>query len=317
MSRLGQIEHVVAAADFSGPGQAAAVMAHRIAVASDAALSLVHVEEPIGSSYPGSAALIPKEIVDRVEQSVRETSERQLEDLRASISAGRPPVKRIETVALIGSPAAAIERYAVEEEADLIVLGGRGRSQVRAWLLGSVARALSTDSPSPVLLVRPGDETRFDGTFHRILVGIDYSPAARLLVETAAGLLARGGLLELVHVATAPTPWSIPDDVTVTATIERASQARLDHESDRLRRFSEEIQLGQTHVALDVEVGGAADMLLEHAAGMHADLIAVGAHRRERISEKLLGTVADRVLRHSNLPVLLLPGPAVGPGTPA
>jgi nucleotide-binding universal stress UspA family protein len=55
-------------------------------------------------------------------------------------------------------------------------------------------------------------------------------------------------------------------------------------------------------------------MLLEHAAGMHADLIAVGAHRRERISEKLLGTVADRVLRHSNLPVLLLPGPAVAPG---
>jgi nucleotide-binding universal stress UspA family protein len=38
-----------------------------------------------------------------------------------------------------------------------------------------------------------------------------------------------------------------------------------------------------------------------------ADLIVVGAHARSNLSERILGTSADRVLRHATTPVLLIP----------
>lgn len=309
VSGPGRIEHVVAAVDFSAPAAVAARVAVRIASAHDAVVSLVHVEGPFGSGYPGSAALIPRDILDRVERSTIEHNQNRLEALRRELQ-GRAKNPPMVPVSLIGAPTEAICTYAEDERADLAVVGGRGRSAVRAWLLGSVAHRLSITAPCPVLVVRGGDERRFDGTFHRIVVGVDYSSFSRPLVEAAASLLARGGLLELVHVAVAPRGSSRGDD-EIEAVFARASRAVLQAESERLSGFSDKLELGRPHVALDVEIGGAADLLLKHAHKMHADLIAVGAHRRTHLAEKLLGTVADRVLRHAEVPVLVLPGPAV------
>jgi nucleotide-binding universal stress UspA family protein len=47
--------------------------------------------------------------------------------------------------------------------------------------------------------------------------------------------------------------------------------------------------------------------ILERAEEISADLIALGAHGRSGLDERLLGTVADRVLRHARMPVLLYP----------
>ena len=40
---------------------------------------------------------------------------------------------------------------------------------------------------------------------------------------------------------------------------------------------------------------------------MDADLVVVGAHGQDGILENVVGTVADRVLRHAYAPVLLYP----------
>lgn len=309
MNGQGRIEHVVAAVDFSAPAAVAARVAVNIAGANDAVVSLVYVEAPFGSGYPGSTALIPRDILARVERSTIEHNQERLEAMRRELL-GRANEPRVHPVALLGAPTEAICTYAEDERADLVVVGGRGRSAVRAWLLGSVAHKLSISAPCPILVVRGGDEKHFDGTYHRIVVGVDYSSFSRPLVEAAASLLARGGLLELVHVAVAPRGSSRAGE-ELEPVFARASRAVLDAESERLSAFSDRLELGTPHVALDVEIGGAADLLLKHANTMHADLIAVGAHRRVHIAEKLLGTVADRVLRHAEVPVLVLPGPAV------
>ena len=53
--------------------------------------------------------------------------------------------------------------------------------------------------------------------------------------------------------------------------------------------------------------GSPAAAILARAEESHADLIVMGAHGRTGIGEKLIGTVADRVLRHTTVPVLLYP----------
>ena len=53
-----------------------------------------------------------------------------------------------------GVPAEELLRAAVEEKADLIVLGSRGLSEVRAFLLGSVSDKVSHHAKCPVMSVR-------------------------------------------------------------------------------------------------------------------------------------------------------------------
>ena len=54
-----------------------------------------------------------------------------------------------------------------------------------------------------------------------------------------------------------------------------------------------------------VEIGRVEDVILSSAAG--ADAVVVGSHSRTGIAEKVIGTTADRVLRHSATPVVLVP----------
>ena len=51
-------------------------------------------------------------------------------------------------------PGEEILRAAADEKADLIVLGSRGLSQVKAFLLGSVSDKVSHHAKCPILIVR-------------------------------------------------------------------------------------------------------------------------------------------------------------------
>lgn len=73
--------------------------------------------------------------------------ERIAEELRAI-------VPEVVTVVRAGSPADEIIRVASEEDADLIVVGGRGKSVVGAILIGSVAYRVLHHAPCPVLVTR-------------------------------------------------------------------------------------------------------------------------------------------------------------------
>lgn len=53
-----------------------------------------------------------------------------------------------------GVPAEELLRAATDEKADLMVLGSRGLSQVRAFLLGSVSDKVSHHAKCPTLIVR-------------------------------------------------------------------------------------------------------------------------------------------------------------------
>lgn len=56
---------------------------------------------------------------------------------------------------LIGDPAESLLRLAEEEQAQLIVVGSRGRGALITALLGSVSSTLTTQAPCPVVVVPP------------------------------------------------------------------------------------------------------------------------------------------------------------------
>jgi nucleotide-binding universal stress UspA family protein len=83
----------------------------------------------------------------------------------------------------------------------------------------------------------------------------------------------------------------------------------------QLARFGADLGLVGVKVDTHVGVGSPVAELLARATETQPDLIVLGSHAREGIGQRLLGTVADRMLRHAETPVLLLPREAREPWT--
>ena len=80
------------------------------------------------------------------------------EDGKAILAKGEETVKAqeipVETRLRQGVPAEELLRAAADEKVDLVVLGSRGLSQVRAFFLGSVSDKVSHHAKCPTLIVR-------------------------------------------------------------------------------------------------------------------------------------------------------------------
>jgi nucleotide-binding universal stress UspA family protein len=57
-----------------------------------------------------------------------------------------------------------------------------------------------------------------------------------------------------------------------------------------------------------VDVHNPASYILDRAAAVKADLIAVGTHDRSRVTELFLGSISHRVLLHAMVPTLIVKG---------
>lgn len=136
-------------------------------------------------------------------------------------------------------------------------------------------------------------------SFQRILVSVDFSGASREAMREAARLAAQlGSELTLVHVwqpplASVTLPQGVLDDVVAAA-------RRL------LVEWGQEAEgLGARRVTTSLLSGTPWHEIVELAAREPPyDLIVVGTHGTSGIKHVLLGSVAERVLRHAPCPVL-------------
>lgn len=140
-------------------------------------------------------------------------------------------------------------------------------------------------------------------SFRRVLVAVDFVPAAAHCVEVARELTEPGGALRLLHVV----EW-VPSVVEGSvAGYGSARDLRALHAAS-LRRL-EEIARGLVGVAVDVEVveGQPAGAILDAAEEWKADLVVVGGRRRARFAGLRVGGVVERLLRDARCPVIVVP----------
>jgi nucleotide-binding universal stress UspA family protein len=139
---------IVVGVDGSEDAARALREAAGVAGRDGASVTLCHVVERIAAGGE-MAPLHPDE------PEVREAIEKQASDLR---DVGIDSEVRFAPI-LLGGPARSIADLATETDADLIVVGTRGRSAVAGVLLGSVTQKLLQIAPCPVLCVpAPRDE---------------------------------------------------------------------------------------------------------------------------------------------------------------
>ena len=219
-----------------------------------------------------------------------------------------------------GSPADAILDVATAEGATLIAMSTHGRGGLARWAMGSVAEKVARAADIPLLLVRsfrrgPTEDLEpavpLELPFHRILVPVDGEATSTSIITPAEKLgLLYGSEVLVLHVRPpyfppgailpgmeaampllTPAPLRADEDATTEAAAERFRHAGL-----RARRMSVE--------------GDPATAILDVASMENVDLIAMGSHGRSGISRWALGSVAERVLRSAEVPLLLIREPA-------
>jgi nucleotide-binding universal stress UspA family protein len=139
---------ILVALDSSPHAQRALGEAIDLAMTNNASLTLLTVvpDAPAWSSF--GAASVPI--------SLRAVNEQVDDAYRAILDAAVERVPRdlpVRTLLRRGPAAAAILGEAASQSHDLVVMGSRGRGELRSLLLGSVSRAVVQDSPIPVLIV--------------------------------------------------------------------------------------------------------------------------------------------------------------------
>lgn len=142
-----RVRRILVPVDFSEHAQPVIDWAVHLAQVHGSAVLLLHVYHLPVEFEQMEGAYLPQDFWD----GVREDAARGLEDYAAPI---REQGIAVETLVRDGYPATVIEEEASAEDADLIVIGTRGRSGIKHLLLGSIAERVVQHAPCPVLTVR-------------------------------------------------------------------------------------------------------------------------------------------------------------------
>ena len=139
--------------------------------------------------------------------------------------------------------------------------------------------------------------------YKKILVPLDRNAGAEAALPVAADLAkADGTVIRLLHVA--PTPSAIVAEGRVIAYADQES-ARLQHIATVCLREAAR-QLAGLPVEYAVRFGEPAEEILEEAREFGADLVVMATHGRSGVARLMLGSVAEAVLRRSEIPVVLV-----------
>ncbi|MFB6089598.1 MAG: universal stress protein [Halobellus sp.] len=201
----------------------------------------------------------------------------------------------VRTAVESGFPHETILEYVDHEGIDLIAMGTHGRTGLNRYLLGSVAEKVVRLSPVPVLAVRP--EAAGERPYRDVVVPTDGSDAAIPAERWGVGLAARFGAA--VHAVSV-----VPEEPVRSSETKAAYEDAAEEAVERVRRVAEEAGVG---IDGAVEHGVPHREILDFADRTGADLLVVGTHGRTGVERFVLGSVAEKVVRLSETPVLVVP----------
>lgn len=195
-----------------------------------------------------------------------------------------------------GEPFSTITEYADRHVVDAIVMPTHGRGALGRFLLGSVATKVVRTADVPVLTVRP--EADLLVPFEDVLVATDGSDCADGAVERAAAIAAADGAT--LHVVSVVELAAYGPDAHASLNIDTFEE-RAEAAAESAREVAESHGVDvETHVAY----GGVHDNILRGIDRTGADLAVLGTHGRTGFDRYLLGSVAEKTVRTSPVPVL-------------
>ena len=248
------------------------------------------------------------------------TRESRARDYLAGISdALGPDGLAVDTLVPHREPALGIVEEAERDPDSLIVITSHGRSGLARWWLGSVADKVIHMPDNPVLILRAREQgfASPDSRPGRLVVPLDGSELAELVLPHVSYLATGMDLpVKLIQVtppeeefyrfaAMAPglAPAAMPSSPSVAELVQISGEEASSYLDDVKSRLQcQGVQTIDTMVAQ----GTPADVIVESVTGGDGDVVAMTTHGRSGVGRMMLGSVAERVIRQSGCPVLVV-----------
>ena len=199
-----------------------------------------------------------------------------------------------------------IEKAAADKNT-LIVMATHGRSGIQRWLLGSVADKVLHEATNHVLLVRANDGGKTDGeaALKTVIVPLDGSPLAEQVLPYVVEL-AKKMKLELVLIRAYALPPAISAEDYGFYSADLLDHLEAEARDYLAEKVNEVKQKGIENVTSVVNTGYGAEEIITLGRHTPEDFIVMSTHGRSGIQRWVLGSVTDRVVRHSGDPVLII-----------
>ena len=283
---------IVVGVDGSESSNRALAWAIDQANAERCAVTLAHAIHWVTPAYTDAA--IDNPVVAR--SSLLAGGRKLLDAARNEVAATAPDLEVHEVLEFLDPRAMLLE---LSKDAEMMVLGSRGRGHIRSLLLGSVGVALVRHAHCPVVIHRPDTEgTERNG----IVVGVEASEECRTLLEFAY----REASLRDLPLTVLHCFWDVQAGIAPSGVIYE-SISDLDEERAALG----EAMAGMSEKYPDVNVTtrmarGLPHEVLAHL-GQSMSLVVVGAHQASRVSQMYFGSVSVALVERATCPVAVVP----------
>lgn len=296
---------ILFATDGSNDSEMAARILLSLGLPSDAEVVIQYVIEPI--EYLVTPAVPPtyRHELLRVEREMRteaeEASARAVEQGRQIFSnAGI----NIDSLISEGHPAEEIIRTADKIGADLVVIGAKGLTGNRLFKLGSVSQRVVKYASCSVLLAQPSGEPN-GHRIDKVLLATDGSEYAFAAVEFLSSFSLKDSaevvILHVIH----KDHRLIPHSRSTQLALEQLHQLKLENAERMIEDTKSHMATGLKTTTL-IREGDPAEQILKVSSEISADLIVMGSKGLGGVKLFILGSVSQKVLRHSDRSVLLV-----------
>lgn len=292
------LNRVLVARDFSSVSNRALRHGLALAARTHATLHILHADvlhevEKQTDDHPS-----PAEGLDALRQELKAEG--------AVSNAELDSVSVVEAVRRDVAPGPAILNYAEEEDIDMIALGTHGRRGASRIVLGSVAEEVVRHAPQPVLTVRG---TSADAglppprPIDQILVPVDFSDNAReALMYAREWARLYDADIEVLHVVEEDLhPAFYVGGVSSIYDVEPELEEKV---KATLNDFVTDTIGSTDGVNTHMRTGSASSTIVEFAGEQDVDLVCLSTHGRTGLERFLLGSVAEKVVRYVDCPVL-------------
>lgn len=166
-------------------------------------------------------------------------------------------------------------------------------------LFGSVTEEVVRHAPCPTVTVRADADVEPSRAVRRVLVPVDCSDASDAAVQHGKELAQTyGAEIDLLHVVEEPSyPFAYGPDLASFPTREVVERVE-----EQLAEIARE-EIGYEHVMVQAATGSSSSEILNYVKEHDVDLVVMATHGRTGLDHILLGSVAERVLRQSPVPV--------------
>lgn len=241
----------------------------------------VHLQHIIEIPVLHDSVLMP--VLSFEEVLLKEMKEKSEAEYGKLLKKYAEPKDKVKTVTEFGTTSRSVLTYIVDNGIDLVIMGTKGVSGVKEYMIGSNTEKIVRSSPVPVIAVKSYPKA---GSIKNIVF------PNTLHTEIQEDLLMKVKAMQhffkaTIHIVWINTPTNFTRDVTTHKRLQ-----------DFAKRFL--FKNYTTHVFNDLYEE---DGIVNFAHTIKADMIAMGTHGRKGLAHILSGSVAEDVVNHADMPI--------------